>query len=395
MRSVRGTIRVMAGTICAILGILTAAPSARSDPGTVLSWYAARGPQAKNNWLYGDDACVHGWEDCNRCAPTVEQQWADMGAGALSWRARSWHFGWDRSVAPSGLTPTTAWNPASIPGIIPLPNLFAEWSYHAQGFVRTNDAAVKYAMSHSDDRHGSLTFISSSYNIYAMHETFTAHPSGVFTLGKYVGMVDGTDVVHFFDVRRALESHAISYTMSAAVAGGPGVKDGNGGIAMAKLFHGGYLVIVGQGGISNPSQETYFYFTDGPLTAPNRLQWLGTAAYTGPAGAGQSENISMITECGTGQLYTVHIAGDDALDGKGWYRLSKVIWGETGPGLQTVAVKGVNQYDEYCHHRSAASASVRDNGYLDLYCHERAEDNGFLSGQGDDWEFREGLNYYN
>jgi len=374
----------------------------RTNVRTVQDWYAGRNDKAGKNWLYGDDGCAHGGEDCNRCAPSVEQQWADMAAGALAWRERTWHFGWDRGVAPSNLTPLDTWNPSvDFPGGIYPIDLDEEWSYHAQGFVRTNHASIKYAMSHSDDDFGSLTFISSSNNIYAMHRTFTAHASGIATIGQYVAMMDGTDLVRFFDVRQALQSHALYYTMSAATVKAAvrsplrGAGKGNGGIAVAKLYHGGYLVITGQGGSKNDFQETYFFFTDGPLTSPRRLVYLGTAPYSGPAGAGQSENLSIITECGTGQLYTVHIAGYDGLDGTGWYRLSKVVWGTNGPALQTVNVKWVNQHDEYCHHRSAASASVRDNGYLDLYCHERAEDNGFLSGPGDDWEFREGLNYDN
>jgi hypothetical protein len=363
--------------------LLLAAPAAFA--GAATRWYASRSPVAKTNWLYANDTCAHGSADCNRCAPDVEAQWSDMASGALSWRERSWHFGWDRGPQPSGITPNQAWDVGG-------PSL---WDYksHAQGFVRTNHPTVKYAMSHGDDEYGSLTFINSSNNIYALHRTFSTHPSGIFALGQYVGMVDSTDIVRFFDTRRALESHNLSFRMGAAEAGGPGVRDGNGGLAMAKLHGGGYLFVVGQGGISNPSQDTYLFFVDGPLTAPHRRQYLGTIPYVG--GAGQSENISLITECGTRQIYTVHIAGDDALEGNGWYRLSKLMWGANGPWLWTWDVKWVRQHSGYCHHRSAASASVRDDGTFDLYCHERAEDNGAFSGPGDDWEFREGLNYSN
>jgi hypothetical protein len=387
----------MSGRVGALLTILMAAPSASASVETTLDWHASRSAWAKKNWLYGDEACAHGKEDCNRCAPDVEQQWADMAAGALAWRERSWHFGWDRISPPSYLPPDDTWDAGGYH-----PAQWEEWwKYHTQGFVRTNNPSVKYAMSHSDDWDGSFTFVNSSNSIHAMHLTASPHPSGLFTLGQYVGLVDGTNVVRFFDTRRSQESHLIRYTMSAETAGagrtdsGPGVKDANGGIAIAKLFHGGYLVVVGQGGVSNPSQETYFYFTEGKAIGPNRQEYLGKAPYSGPAGAGQSENVSIITECGTGQLYTVHVGGQDQLDGNGWYRLSKVVWGATGPSLQVVNVKWVNMNDDYCHHRSAASASVRSDGTIDLYCHQRDVDNDILSGPGDDWAFREGLNYDN
>jgi hypothetical protein len=356
--------------------VLLGTPAAfASVPNT---WYAAEG-----QWLYADDTCTILSEDCNVCAPDIEGQWADMAAGALSWRERSWHFGWERAVAPSGLKPSQAWDADGI--------LKGDYESHAQGFVRTNHPWAKYAMSHNDEVYGSLTFVDYRYDIYAMHRTASHHPSGIFTLGLYVGMVDGRDSVRFFDTRRALESHDLRFGLGPQ-GQGRGVRDGNGGIAMAKLRGGGYLLVVGDGGENNTDQKTEFYFVDGPLTAPARKQFLGV--YDPPnLPQSQSENISMLTECGTGHIYTVHTMGDK-YEGQGYYVLAKVTWGAIGPTLTRVDAKIVNSHNEYCHHRSAASASVRSNGYVDLLCHERAEDNGVLSGQGDDWDFREGLNYY-
>jgi len=368
---------LLAGSLAATALLGTPAASAR----VVNTWYAARSPIAQTNWLIGADNCAHGSVDCNRCAPDVEQQWSDMAAGALSWRERSWHFGWDRAAQPSGLTPDQAWDTG---GII---------EQHAQGFVRTNHATVKYAMSHSDDTFGSLTFVNSSDNIHALHRTASVHPSGIFALGNYVGMVDGEHSVRFVDTTRSLESHDLSFRLGPE-AGGPGVRSGNGGIAMARLWGGGYLLVVGQGGVNTDPQDTDLYFVDGPLTAPHRKQRLGVYRPAPGPGFNQSENISVITECGSRSIYTVHMMGDD-IGGEGYYVLARVTWGANGPWLSRVNVKRVNSDIDYCHHRSAASASVRDNGTVDLYCHERAEDNGFLSGPGDDWEFREGLNYFN
>jgi hypothetical protein len=243
-------------------------------------------------------------------------------------------------------------------------------------------------MSHNDDTYGSLTFINSSNNIHALHRTASNHPSGIFTLGRYVGMMDGNNSVRFIDTMRSLESHDIRFTV------GPEAQTGNGGLAMARLFGGGYLLVIGQGGLNNDPQRTYLYVTHGALTGPSRTERVGVSRPPLPRDYNQSENISVITECGTRSIYVVHMMGDD-IGGQGYYALSKVSWGINGPWLARINVKVVNSDIDYCHHRSAASVSVRDNGIVDLYCHERAEDNGFLSGPGDDWEFREGLNYDN
>jgi len=373
----RGTQLVAAGALSA--AALFGSPAADASAPNV--WYAGRSLEAKNNWLIADDNCAHGAEDCNRCADNVQGQWNDMAAGALAWLERSWHFGWDRGPAPSGIKPEQAWDVGGF-----------DFDSHAQGFVRTNHPTVKYAMSHNDDTYGSLTFINNTNNIHALHRTTSEHPSGIFTFGRYVGMMDGSSSVRFFDTTRSLESHDLHFALSAAH--GPATLSGNGGLAMAKLYGGGYLLVVGQGGIDTAPQSTYLYFVDGPLTAPNRIQHLQTNRPPPTETHNQSENISIITECGTRDIYTVHMMGDN-VGGQGYYALNKVVWGTNGPWLQRVNVKIVNSDISYCHHRSAASASVRDNGYIDLYCHERAEDNGILSGPGDDWDFREGLNYHN
>jgi hypothetical protein len=347
MPSIRGDLIGCLWRLAALSNLILIAPTASASVETTLNWYGTRGRESQKHWLVGDASCAFGAEDCNRCAPGVEQQWADLNAGALSWREQSWHFGWERAVAPSNYRPEQVWDAGALQYPLTWPD---EFKYHSQGFVRTNNPTIKYAMSHSDTLDGSLTFINSSRNVHAIHLTASAHPSGIFTLGQFVGLVDGTDVVRFFDTRRSLETHVLRYTMSSQTAGGRGVASANGGIAMAKLFRGGHLVVVGQGGEDTPAQETYFFFTDGnTVIAPNRLHYLGAAPYTGPSpnSAGKSENISLITECDTGQLYTVHVSGDGPTGDDGWYRLSKVVWGSKAPALQVIGIKWVNQHYDY------------------------------------------------
>ena len=67
---------------------------------------------------------------------------------------------------------------------------------------------------------------------------------------------------------------------------------------------------------------------------------------------GNSENLSVVTECGSGKIFTIHTTGDYGLYGNGYWRLSRV---DDGPKLTHIAMARQDQHNEKCHHRSSAT----------------------------------------
>lgn len=65
--------------------------------------------------------------------------------------------------------------------------------------------------------------------------------------------------------------------------------------------------------------------------------------------------MSVVTECGSGTIYTIHTTGDWALKGDGYRRLSRLDDAKGGPRLTHVAIARQDQDNEKCHHRSAAT----------------------------------------
>jgi len=84
-----------------------------------------------------------------------------------------------------------------------------------------------------------------------------------------------------------------------------------------------------------------------------------------------SENLSVVTECGTGDLYTVHTTGTYALTGTGYWRLSRIEGTGAEPRLAHIAIREQPQREGSCHHRSSATVGVDPNGKLEFLCSER------------------------
>jgi hypothetical protein len=85
-----------------------------------------------------------------------------------------------------------------------------------------------------------------------------------------------------------------------------------------------------------------------------------------------SENLSLVTECGTGHLYTIHTTGQYLLNGDGYWRLSRVESGTKEPRLQHIGMAKQSQDTGDCHHRSSATVHVNKSGELEFLCTERS-----------------------
>jgi hypothetical protein len=358
----------------------------------------------------GDVGCRPGDPDCNVCIPNVRQQF-DALFSSGTWRDEAWHFSWNRHYSPSGITPDEAYDEGGLDDFVGIPE------YHAQGFVHTNSSRWPFAMTHSDDKDGSLAVIgvdsSGRLDLEAMHGTAnTTHPSAAFTLGKYVGFTDGSSRLRLVDLSRPLESQNIIFDLPAEVLPPPPPPDpfaipcdgeqaawglcqppppppsprkvgtAGGGIAAARLKSGAHLIVGAEG---SSRGGTHFVLAEGNVEQPSSIRYVGYTSYDGPPAYIASENLSVVTECMTGDIYTVHIAGTDNVDvvfdtdGEGWYRLSKLEWdGQNDvPVLRHQVTRVFDQEDDDCWTRGAASLySNPDTRMLDAYCHGRDVDTG-------------------
>jgi hypothetical protein len=173
----------------------------------------------------------------------------------------------------------------------------------------------------------------------------------------------------------------------------------NGGVSMVKLADGSHLFAFMNGGLSG-DRETHFYRFEGSIEAPSSIEFLGKTLLSDALAHSSSsrvewegtkypENMSMITECGTGHIYSVHFGAANAtLDGNAVIHLARIEPDDTGaPAMRTVQLYKVQEDDDSCWYRGGASAGSVDYwepGTLRILCHERVTING------DFFSFQEG-----
>ena len=339
--------------------------------------------------LRGDTTCKFGDADCNRCAIDVPKQFQiAFGKGHKPWfHGGSWNFSGDRRYPPDDAKPEDAFNPFSA-GIT---------SKHIQGLVRTNDSKYPYAGSHSHKDVGAIFFIgvdkSGHHSLSNLHNSNVAHPSGVHVLGDGLYVAEG-DYLRSFGVFSSIDNKSTRYYIPKNDPRQKGLQGAGGGLGLAKLRDGGYLLVVSAPGdgfrVANREENlearyTRFYrivgndaghpekMKDGKdnITFIGEWKHEGLTKYPDTPMA-YSENLSLVTECGTGHLYTIHTTGDYAFNGDGYWRLSRVESGPDGPRLKHISIMKQSQDNGDCHHRSSATAHVDKNGQLGFLCTERS-----------------------
>jgi hypothetical protein len=364
----------------------------------VMVWYGSRSAQAKNNWLYGDDTCKPGDRDCNMCAVTVREQFDDaLREGKLSWKADEYDFNWDKHYEPSGLSGSDVFDDAD-----------TIQKHHIQSFVRTNHPTYPFAASHSDNDVGGIFFVheraSHQKKLFSIQAASNGHPSGMHALGSYVAVAED-ESIRWFDVSRPEQPQETRF----AVDRGEDSKLAGGGLGLAKLRGGGTLLLVAPNGGRNTTTSK-FYYLHGDFTAPSRVSllghdrssaWLEKLREEGPVSSDSwlitSENLSLVTECGTGDLYAIHATGDDdTIDNIGEsgaiWRLSRVGWTQSGPALLPVSSARVTQNRGDCHLRSSGTVATDADGRLKFYCHQRAAAENLISDQ-ETFHFKVGTPY--
>lgn len=347
--------------------------------------------------LRGDTTCKFGDVDCNRCATDVPTQFRlAFEKGHRPWvvfNGRSWTFSGQRKYPPDNMQPEDAFKPFDT-GIA---------SKHIQGLVRTNDSRYPYAGSHSHEKRGSIFFIQTDKNgnksLFSLHQSNGHHPSGVAVLGDGLYVAEG-DELRSFGINSSIDNQNNRYLIPKTDKRQVGLQGAGGGLGLAKLEDGGYLLVVtapgdgfrprlgvGSVGAADQNQKaryTRFYRIVGnhaghPDLTPDKrpkVQFIGEWKHEGlekypDVPMAYSENLSVVTECGTGHIYTIHTTGEYKLNGDGYWRLSRVEQGPDEPRLRHISITKQSQDNGDCHHRSSATVHVNKSGELEFLCSER------------------------
>lgn len=346
--------------------------------------------------------------DCNHCANDVQGQFLalfdDYDEDVLSWS-----FDANDYYEPAVKQPNDSMVDLNV-------------KTHVQGFVHTNSSFRPYAGTHSwkdsTSDPGSLFVVKNDggdLELTQLHDTWDNHPTGASILGSRMWFGDKPVSDEPYVLRSLIVDSDFDTTQTILPLPkdfqGSGPTMG-GGVGIAKLASGGYLLVaMGPGGNDSPPQ-TDFFFMIGNENAMGIRSVLGTEKIGGhfdveimglarwhnsDADNGfvssqsqfqWSENISVITECGTGDVYVINSSGEDGgidLYGSGYYRLSRVDWGEltdanrptasapgtTGPKLFPVAMGWQDTNEHECWQRASATAYVNADHELELYCTER------------------------
>ena len=327
----------------------------------------------ENKRYQGFTQCLKGDADCNVCATDVQNQFQRAESNQINWRSKPWRFTWPQRYPPNNLRPLDIFDgdPAYALGIP---------DKHVQGFVHTNSDRFPFAGSHSHKEQGGIFVITQQSDgkkfLSTLHRTKTKHPSGVHVLGKYLLYGEGNSLIF-----KDLESPQHKKNIELPVPGA-NVNFG-GGIGVVKLSTNRHLVITsGPGGQKNLPRFHRFYLLESRQGQPFRLSFLNESSASVPSewpkGYAFSENLTVITECGTGDIYTVHTSGEEkgvqAVKGRGFWRLSKLELDQNNLGLK--AIRGFSNHQNLfnCSMRAAATVYVSPQHQLEFYCHAYAKD---------------------
>ncbi len=214
------------------------------------------------------------------------------------------------------------------------------------------------------------------------------HPSGVHALGHHV-IVNEKDKLKILDLDDPYGSPKV-YDPADLAVGGDQIRSSGGGLGIVRLDDGRALIAsTNPGGNGNHIRSTYFWTIDGALMS-GTLRYAGGGDHLRRPEWGDhyrsSENMSLITECETGDIYALHTTGDSLPFSTGHWRLDRVEQGPSGPVLRGIDVFGDWQDWNNCYLRAAGTAYVNDSGIIDLYCHE-------YDARREEWETHEWVDF--
>jgi hypothetical protein len=322
----------------------------------------------------GDLSCRYGDPGCNRCTYDVEAQFRAMvREGRQRESTYSWSFGGDYEPSGDSVDDFLQRNP--------------DESTHVQGIARASSASPNVLVSHAaEDRGGGLFLIDTDERadgrvrdgaLEAIQRGVTHHTGGIQGLGEWFVIANDDDgaYLQFLNAadplsptvdRRINEDNALE---AAAVAG-------------AKLRGGGYVLATEPDSKYNGYQFWYTPSLDKPHLERVWVDVVPSAGQPdlglggGVAGIGADnttgfEGISFVTECGTGNIYMVGVAGDPGFaNNNGVWTLHRLSY-EGKPRLRYVTRNTEDMHFPACNTRAGGSAFVGKYGELGLYCSQK------------------------
>ena len=356
-----------------VLSILELPSTPASAMDVALIWQAYI-PEARG------EICAYGDGACNRCLTDVRGEFGlfkDAGR-----EERSYWFRDDRNggaFEPYGIHASDVITGAASNG-------------HVQSFARLpilSDSFTNwYAATHSeeDGRDGYLYFVEDdpSYQTpgsvrYVYPVSLTAHPGGVQAIGSFLVVpneetAEDRSYYQVYDVSLP-EQVRLTATRKLPATGAANV-------AVARLADGGYLFVSSRSSF----HETYLAFYAHDIETLSGFKDLGLMT-----GAYWAENLTMITECETGDLYVLGGGGDriGPAGGTGYYArenlwaLYRVRRDEGKVNLDLVDYVEKDR-SRGCNARASGTAFVDKDGHLHVYCHEKTLS---APGEGDSGDF--------
>lgn len=330
--------------------------------------------------ILGDVSCVAGAPDCNVCVNDVFASVTDGFGGRFDWTTSRWTFTWEKAYPPQSAKPIGVFHDGV--ALIDGPE------HHVQGFVHTNSSSVPFMVTHSDDSKGGIGRIDDRHRLVSLLRSNDNHPSGGQVLGDSFLFAEGP-VLRVVNVAGPERSQLFRLPAPAWAKPGDGLSGG--GVGAVRLRDGRTLVISSTpGGETAGVRRTLFFTKSGALTDASPFALLGETEYSQPAGWNgdyqHSENLSVLTECGTGTIFTLHATGDREMYGRGYFRLSRVDTVNGVPKLTTLRAYNMDQNIWTCHLRSSGTAWARPDHSLGIACHEWLARRGFF-GLDDEGEF--------
>jgi hypothetical protein len=333
-------------------------------------------------------SCAATSRDCNVCANDVPRQFrAIFKEGRRTKTSYSWKFNYGDSFVPSGMKPNQPFDDADV-----------VQRTHFQSFVHTNDVNYPYAGTHSDDKDGVMFIVRQSPDqkrLDSLHRTRTVHPAGMQALGQFLVYGDGPDLrVHDMTSSRTAQSRTLALPA-------PGLGEAGDGLGAVKLSSGDTLLVVGPEN-NNRNTAWRFYFAAGSIATTNQVRFIAEATSanwgnfidmsrvpppfdiqvdpdeTNPL---SSENLSVIPECGSGNIYIINSIGDDDINpSDGLWRLSRLQFVNDRMLVTPVDYAFVGQDLGTCHMRSSATVWTEPSGKMRFYCHQRMVRQGIFEG---------------
>jgi len=326
---------------------------------------------ANTKFTKGDFNCSMGQADCNVCAVNVQQYFRKATSQQISWKSQPWLFNWPSTYPPQRKRPLDIFN-GDAAYALGIPDK------HIQGFVKTNSSLYPYAGSHSHKKNGGIFFIKRGDNgknyLGSLHQLAGRHPSGVHVIGKYLvyGM---NDRLYFKDINSRNQQSTFNLKIPKPGFGG--------GLGVLKLSKDNHLIITsGPGGQDKRPRYNRFYHLKSINGRPVSITLISESASIKPAkwpsSLTFSENLSLITECGSGDIYSIHTSGDEkgvlAISGNGYWRLSKLVSQQNRLSLKPISAFASRQNMSSCNIRAAATVHVNEQHQLEFYCHAYAKD---------------------